>query len=114
MLDHYGMTYADGGFVCRRDRSYGAGWADVGAACAFGAAVAVVEVHFGLHEGLEVGRWVENVVGAFGHTELARGAMFGEMAKADGAGRFERCGEFGKDFVLDYSQSAIDVFLLCM
>lgn len=69
------------------DGLYRAGGANLGAACALGAAVAVGEHEPGLHESLGGERRLEHARGAFAHAELASRAVLAEMFAADGAGR---------------------------
>ena len=68
----------------------GAGGAQLAAAGALRTAEALLVAHLRLHEVFEVRGGPEHVVRAFGHTQLAAGAVPIEVFDASGAGRRER------------------------
>ena len=81
LLDPHSMSDMDVGLCLACDGFDGTGWADLAATCAFGAAVAALKRHDGLHEVLEVSRRPQNVVRATRNTELASRAMLLHVAR---------------------------------
>lgn len=108
-----GMPYLYARLLGYGDGADGAGGAHLGAACALGAAIAALIRHLGLHEGHQVARGAQYLVGAIGDAQLASGAMLGQMRGAERARRSDGGSPFGYLFLFDSSQTAIDLHLLC-
>lgn len=109
----YGMADMDLGLLFFADLVDGTGRANLAASCAAWVTVSAVEVHLGLHEGLEFCARCEHFVGALAYAELACCAMLLNVCAAERAGWFDWSLAVGGCAIFDYSQAAIHFHLLC-
>ena len=107
----YGVTSMDGGLFLTGNRLDGTGWTNLAAPCAFGATIAALERHDGLHKMLKIRRRTQHIVRATRNAELASSAMFLHVSRRNRARRRDRRFAFRCHLVLDDCQAAVEFHL---
>lgn len=90
----------------------GASRTDVATGMALGTAMTILEAHHRLHEGVEIRRWTEHLVGASRDTELATYALVAQIAEREGTWRTEWGLSHVRLLVREGDVTAIDGLLL--
>ena len=90
----------------------GARGAHLGALRALRTAVSALERHFGLHEGHQLARRTQHLIGTHRNTQLASRAMGVEVPQALRSGRNDGRGTVRNLLVDDHRQPAVDLLLL--
>lgn len=108
----YGMTYLRGGFIRYGYRAYRSGWAYFAAFRTLRSAVTTLITHFRLHQPRQISGRAKHLVGAGRHTELAGGAMPGEVPCAQCSRWHYRGLAVGDFLVLDDCQATVHFLFL--
>ena len=106
------MTDLNRRFLGEAGQADGVRGAHLGALRTLRAAVSALERHFGLHEGHQLARRPQHLVGAHRDAELASRAMGIEVTQAPRSGRYDGRGAVRNLLVGDHRQAAVDLFLL--
>ena len=109
-----GMTHLNGCLLLLGNGLYGSCWADITASCTFRSAIATFVAYFGLHKAVQAVAGSQHIVGAAADTQLARGTMFCHISDRQRAWRGYQLISVGFLFILDFCQSAVRSFLLCL
>ena len=108
----HGMADLDRRFPGEVGQADGARGAHLGALRALRTAVSALERHFGLHEGHQLARRTQHLIGTHRNTQLASRAMGVEVPQALRSGRNDGRGTVRNLLVDDHRQPAVDLLLL--
>ena len=111
-LNPNGVTGLNGGLFSPCDGTDGACGTHFGAFHTFGAAKSALERRCGLHEGGQIGRRAQHIVGTSRYAELASRTMLRHVGCTERARRCHRRLAHGSHFLFHYGQSAVHLFPL--
>ena len=109
-----GMTDTGGRFLFTGNGTDGIRRTHIGTAGTLGTTVAPLIRCLGLHQPRQVTAGTQHTIGTGRDTQLTGRAMLGKMPGTEGSGRKDGHGTMGSHLVLDGSQSAIHLLLLCI
>lgn len=110
----YSVAYLRGGFIRCGYRAYRSSWAYFAAFRTLQSAVTALVTHFRLHQSCQVGGRAKHPVRTYRHTELAGGAMPGEVACAQCSRWHYRGLAVGDFLALDNRQASVHFLFLCL